>query len=72
MDKIYVNFMNLNLTYAELHDIMIVVHEMDIHHMKNTITLSGCDIIYFCGDFFYQLGSFLVSYYTRILKSLVL
>jgi hypothetical protein len=23
---------------------MIVVHEMDIHFMKNKITLSGCDI----------------------------
>jgi len=27
----------------DLHN-MIVIHEMDIHFIKNTITLSGCDI----------------------------
>jgi len=35
--------MNQSLTYM-LNAHMIVVHEMDIHFMKNTITLSGFDI----------------------------
>jgi len=27
----------------DLHD-MIVVHDMDVHFIKNAVTLSGCDI----------------------------
>jgi len=39
----YIIYIYINELKFDLYN-MIVIHEMDIHFMKNTITLCGCDI----------------------------